>query len=99
MGSSCQPTKKNNAGSRYGHVRAKRVVDRQRTAVPDGGRAVTALLATARPRHVRREHVLRERPLLLSLLLHLGEDNGLRFRERPLRVLLVSLQVRLPRRL
>ena len=29
IGKSCQPTKKRSAGMRYGHVRAKRVVDRQ----------------------------------------------------------------------
>jgi hypothetical protein len=29
IGKSCQPTKKNSAGTRYGHVRAARVVVRQ----------------------------------------------------------------------
>jgi hypothetical protein len=29
IGHSCQPTKKTSAGMRYGHVRAKRLVDRQ----------------------------------------------------------------------
>ena len=29
IGHSCQPMKKTSAGIRYGHVRAKRVVDRQ----------------------------------------------------------------------
>jgi hypothetical protein len=29
IGKSCQPTKKTSAGIRYGHVRAKRVVERQ----------------------------------------------------------------------
>jgi len=30
IGHSCQPTKKTSAGIRYGHVRTKRVVDRQK---------------------------------------------------------------------
>src|SRR2546428_8288926 len=73
IGHSCQPTKKNSAGRRYGHVRAKRVVVRQIEWTRVGGRTATALLATARPPQVRREHWPRG-PSLLLVLLHLGHD-------------------------
>src|SRR5439155_21566952 len=96
IGHSCQPTKKNSAGIRYGQVRANRDVASQTVRSRAGGRTAAAELATARPPHLRTEHELRRTRLLLLLLLHFGKDQVARLCERLLRVLLVALQVLLP---
>ena len=91
IGHSCQPTKKKSAGMRYGHVRANRDVASQTVRSRAGGRTAAAELATARPPHLRKGHELRWTRLPLLLLLHLGEDEITRLRQRLLRVALVAL--------
>src|SRR5919106_2860831 len=51
IGHNCQTRKKKSAGTRYGHVVAKRVVVSQMLRTGPGGRTVAALLATVRPPH------------------------------------------------
>src|SRR5438128_7023792 len=82
----------------YGHVCANREVVNH-TVRSRGGRAAVTELATARPPHLSTGHALRPTRLLLLLLLHLGEDEIARLRQRRLRVLLVALQILLPSRL